>query len=381
MDAFYASVELRRYPQLRGRPLVVGGRRQEGPVEQGSALIFPRLRSYAGRGVVTTSTYEARALGVHSGMGLMKAAALAPEAILLPADFEQYARYSRLFKAAVKEIAPCVEDRGIDEIYIDLTEVPGETIELGQRIKDAVRDATGLSCSIGIAANKLLAKIASELQKPDGLTVITCADLATRIWPLPARRINGIGPRASTKLGTLGIRTVGQLAQAHVGTLIEHFGERYGRWLADVAQGHDERPVETEREPKSVSRETTFERDLDPERDRDALSRTLLALCERIAGDLGRKGYAGKTIGVKLRYEDFRTVTRDTTLEYPTGDPQTIRRAARASLKRVALDRKLRLLGVRVGSLVRAGQQAQDSRPDRPSVHDGETGETLRLFD
>jgi DNA polymerase-4 len=154
MDAFYASVELQRYPQLRGRPLVVGGRRQEGPLEQGSELIFPRLRSYAGRGVVTTATYEARAFGVHSGMGLMKAAALAPEAILLPADFDQYTRYSRLFKAAVKEIAPCIEDRGIDEIYIDLTEVPGETIELAQRIKDTVRRATGLSCSIGIAANK-----------------------------------------------------------------------------------------------------------------------------------------------------------------------------------------------------------------------------------
>jgi DNA polymerase-4 len=381
MDAFYASVELQRYPQLRGQPLVVGGRRQEGPVEQGSALIFPRLRSYAGRGVVTTATYEARAFGVHSGMGLMKAAALAPEAILMPADFEQYARYSRLFKAAVEEIAPCIEDRGIDEIYIDLTEVPGETVELAQRIKDAVRRATGLSCSIGIAANKLLAKIASELQKPDGLTVITYADLATRIWSLPARRVNGIGPRASTKLGTLGVRTIGQLAQTQIGTLIEHFGERYGRWLADVAQGHDERPVVTEREPKSVSRETTFEGDLDPGRDRDALSRTLLALCERIAGDLGRKGYAGKTIGVKLRYADFRTVTRDTTLEYPTRDPQTIRRAARVALKRVALDRKLRLLGVGVGSLVRAGAQGQDSRPDRLSVHDGETGETLRLFD
>lgn len=203
MDAFYASVELQRYPQLRGLPLVIGGRRHEGPVEQGSELIFPRLRSYAGRGVVTTATYEARAFGVHSGMGLMKAAALAPEAILLPADFDQYARYSRFFKAAIKEIAPCVEDRGIDEIYIDLTAVPGETIELAQRIKDAVRATTGLSCSIGIAANKLLAKIASELQKPDGLTAITNADLATRIWPLPARRINGVGPRASTKLETL----------------------------------------------------------------------------------------------------------------------------------------------------------------------------------
>src|SRR5512134_2112228 len=190
MDAFYASVELQRYPQLLGLPMVVGGRRQQAPVEQDGELIFPRLRSYAGRGVVTTATYAARALGVHSGMGLMKAAGLAPEAILLPADFEAYSRYSRCFKAAVAEIAPHIEDRGIDEVYIDLTQVAGETLTLAQRIKDNVRRATGLSCSIGIAPNKLLAKLASDLQKPDGLTVLTYADLASRVWPLAARRIN-----------------------------------------------------------------------------------------------------------------------------------------------------------------------------------------------
>jgi len=376
MDAFYASVELQRYPQLLGLPMVVGGRRQEAPVEQEGKLIFPRLRSYAGRGVVTTATYAARAFGVHSGIGLMKAAALAPDAILLPADFEAYSRYSRRFKAAVAEIAPHIEDRGIDEIYIDLTHVAGETLALAQRLKDNVRRATGLSCSIGIAPNKLLAKIASDLQKPDGLTVLTYADLASRVWPLAARRINGVGPRAGARLETLGVRTIGELAQSELGMLIEHFGERYGRWLAAVAQGHDERPVVTEREPKSVSRETTFERDLDPERDREALSRTLLALCERVGSDLERKGYAGKTVGVKVRYADFRTITRDTTLEHPTGDPQTIRRAARGALKRVALDRKLRLLGVRVGSLVRAGEHGQDSRPRQT-----EGSENFRLFD
>ena len=159
---------------------------------------------------MTTATYEARAFGIRSGMALMQAAALAPEAILLPADFDEYRRYSRLFKAAVAEIAPQIEDRGIDEIYIDLTDVSGETVELAQRIKDNVRRVTGLSCSIGITPNKLLSKIASELQKPDGLTVLSHADLATRIWPLPARTINGIGPRASAKLEALGIRTVGE---------------------------------------------------------------------------------------------------------------------------------------------------------------------------
>jgi DNA polymerase IV len=381
MDAFYASVELLRYPQLEGLPVVIGGRRRRASPAEEDELDFQRLRDYVGRGVATTATYEARALGVRSGMGLMKAAALAPEAILLPADFEEYGRYSRRFKAAVAEIAPHIEDRGIDEIYIDLTDVQGETVALAQRIKDRVRSATGLTCSIGITPNKLLAKIASELQKPNGLTVLTHADLATRIWPLPARRINGVGPRASTKLEGLGVRTIGELAQAPLATLIEHFGQRYGCWLTDVAHGRDERPVVTEREPKSISRETTFERDLDPQRDRDVLSRTLLSFCERLAGDLRHKGYASKTIGVKLRYADFRTVTRDTTLEHPTGDPQKILGAARACLKRVALNRKLRLLGVRVGSLVRTGQDGPAIGPDRPSAEEGETGESLRLFD
>ena len=378
MDAFYASVELLRYPQLRGLPVVIGGRRRragEGTEE------LPRLRDYVGRGVATTATYEARALGVHSAMGLMKAAALAPDAILLPADFEEYGRYSRRFKAAVAEIAPHIEDRGIDEIYIDMTEVPGDTVPLAQRIKDRVRAATGLSCSIGITPNKLLSKIASELQKPDGLTVLTHTDLASRIWPLAVRKINGIGPRSSAKLETLGIRTIGELAHAELDMLIDEFGERYGRWLVDAAYGRDDRPVVTVREPKSISRETTFERDLHPQRDRNALSRILLDLCERLSGDLKRKAYRGKTIGVKLRYADFRTVTRDTTLEYWTDDPEVIRSIARQCLKRVPLDQRLRLLGVRVGSLVRPGQESNNSEANRPQAQEDEAGASLRLFD
>jgi DNA polymerase-4 len=380
MDAFYASVELLRYPQLKGFAVVVGGRRRhESPGQRGEDD-FPRLRDYAGRGVATTATYEARALGVHSGMGLMKAAALAPDAILLPADFEEYGRHSRRFKAAVAAIAPRIEDRGIDEIYVDLTEVPGETIALAQRIKDSVRRATGLSCSIGIAPNKLLAKLASELQKPDGLTVITLGDLAACIWPLPVRRINGVGPRTNAKLEALGIRTIGQLADTAIAVLSEHFGERYARWLAEAAQGRDERPLVTEREPKSISRETTFERDLDPRRDRDTLSRILLGLCERLGNDLTRKGYAGKSVGVKLRYADFRTVTRDTTLDHPTDLAQIIRAAARECLKRAPLDRKLRLLGVRIGSLVPADQARRDDKLVLEHART-DSGQSLSLFD
>jgi DNA polymerase-4 len=380
MDAFYASVELLRFPQLAGLPIVIGGKRRRHSLPQEGGDDFVRLRDYVGRGVATTATYEARKLGVHSGMGLMKAATLAPDAILLPADFEAYSRYSRRFKAAVAEVAPHIEDRGIDEIYIDLTDVEGETIALAQRIKNRVRAATGLCCSIGITPNKLLSKIASELNKPDGITVLDHADLETRIWPLPARKISGVG-QASAKLAALGIGTIGEVAHASLDVLIEHFGQHYARWLADAARGHDERPVVTQREPKSMSRETTFERDLHPQRDREALSQILLALCEGLTRDLERKGYSGKTIGVKLRYADFHTVTRDTTLAQPTTDLETIRGAARMCLKRVALDQRLRLLGVRIGSLVRTGQDGNGSTADLASAQHLEASQSLGLFD
>ncbi len=378
MDAFYASVELQRYPQLRGLPVVVGGRGRERLPPETAPADFPRLKSYLGRGVATTASYEARALGAFSGMGLMKAAQLAPEAILLPADFDAYRRYSKRFKAAVAEVAPQIEDRGIDEIYIDLTDVPGEAAALAAEIKRRVYRATGLTCSIGITPNKLLSKIASELDKPDGITLLSLADLPTRIWPLAVKKINGIGPKASAKLNALGLGTVGELAAAPVELLIEHFGKHYGRWMHDAAHGRDERPVETESEPKSISRETTFDRDLDPRRDRAELSSILIALCEGVSRDLQRKGYLGKAIGIKLRYEDFRTLTRVSTREEATDQAPVILAAARECLKRVPLDRRLRLLGVRAASLVPPGQAAPPDPVDQSENH---PGETLRLFD
>ena len=366
MDAFYASVELLRYPQLRGRPLVIGGRRRGA---EGTAI--PTLREYSGRGVITTATYEARAFGLHSGMGLMKAAKLAPDALLLPADFDEYRRYSRMFKDAVRAMAPEIEDRGIDEIYIDLTHLVESSAAEGAPdpwararvvatdIQRAVREATGLSCSVGITPNKLLSKIASELEKPGGLTVVTEADIPARIWPLPARKINGIGPKAAARLEALGIRTIGELAQAAPALLIERFGMNSGAWMHEAAHGRDERPVVTRSEPKSISRETTFEEDLHPVRDKERLSRVFTSLCVRVAADLARKGYLGKTIGLKLRYDNFKTVTRDRTLDEPTGDAAAIRRAAGECLKRVPLERRIRLLGVRVAALSQAGAQVQ----------------------
>jgi len=371
MDAFYASVELLRYPQLRGKPVVIGGRRRTQ-----EATAIPTLREYSGRGVITTATYEARAFGLHSGMGLMKAAQLAPDALLLPADFDEYRRYSRMFKEVVRAVAPEVEDRGIDEIYIDLTSLVASSAAEGAPdpwvrarviatdLQRAVREATGLSCSIGITPNKLLSKMASELEKPGGLTVVTEADIPSRIWPLAAQKVNGIGPKASARLAALGIVTIGELAQAGAALLTVHFGKAFGGWMHDAAHGYDERAVVTSREPKSISRETTFENDLHAVRDREQLSRIFTGLCVKLADDLRRKGYVGRTIGLKLRYDNFTTVTRDRTLEEPTGDAAAIRRAAGECLKRVPLDRRIRLLGVRVGALSISGGNSSASTPE-----------------
>ncbi len=372
MDAFYASVELLRYPQLKGLPVVIGGGRtrlDEALREKYSDTAlrfipveaFPVLRDYTGRGVITTATYAARQFGIGSAMGMMKAARLCPQAVLLPVDFEEYRKYSRAFKAVITEIAPVMEDRGVDEVYIDFTEVPGGQREggrvLARLIQKGILDATGLTCSIGVAPNKLLAKMASEFNKPNGISIVHEADLQEKIWPLACRKINGIGPKAEAKLAAQGIHTVGDLAARPRQVLVEAFGKAYGAWLHDAAWGRDERPVVTESEPVSMSRETTFDRDLHASHDRAELAAVFTRLCEQVAADLQRKGYTGRTIGVKLRYTDFRIVTRDQTLAQPTADAKTIRHTAGLCLKRVDLARRFRLLGVRVGGLQRLGSE------------------------
>ena len=384
MDAFYATVELLRYPELLGQPVVIGGGRRHQPVPLGDGTHrFATLAGYTGRGVITTATYAARDLGVHSGMGLMKAALRAPQAVLLPVDFEQYRLYSRRFKAAVAELAPVIEDRGIDEIYIDLSDQPGAqdcvahdpcggVRALALDIKNNVKRATGLSCSIGITPNKLLSKIASELDKPDGLTLLTMDDLAERVWPLPVRKVNGIGPKAGAKLAALGIETVGELALQTREALVLSFGKSYGAWLFEASHGLDERPVVTFSEPVSMSRETTFERDLHARRDKAELGAVFTELAHQVAADLQKKGYVGRTIGIKLRFEDFKTVTRDMTVETATADPATVRLAAGLCLKRVDLSRRIRLLGVRVGALQRApgaGLVGLRPLPPAPPLH------------
>ena len=380
MDAFYASVELLRYPQLKGLPVVIGGgrRREDDLLGRMRVLqaerewttadlaeipleVFPRLKGYTGRGVITTATYAARAFGVGSAMGVMKAAKLCPDAILLPVDFAQYRHYSHTFKSIVREIAPVVEDRGVDEIYIDFTEVPGGQRDggkaLARLIQKTITDNTGLTCSIGVAPNKLLAKMASEFNKPNGISILYEQDLESKIWPLSCRKINGIGPKAEAKLQAHGIHTIGDLAAKDLDWLKSEFGKSYGAWLHEASHGNDDRPVVTESEPVSMSRETTFEKDLHVVNDRAALGEIFTRLCEQVASDLQRKGYVGKTIGIKIRFDNFQSVTRDQTMDHYTANAADIRKIGGQCLKRVDMKRRLRLLGVRVGALVKADSQ------------------------
>ena len=399
MDAFFASVELLRYPQLQGLPVVIGGSRhtpehEAALIAQWGALdcipveAFPRLGRYVGRGVITTATYPARQFGVGSAMGMMKAAKLCPQAILLPIDFARYRHYSRTFKDVILSMAPVMEDRGVDEVYIDFTEVPGGQDDggrvLAQRLQQAIFAATGLTCSVGVAPNKLLAKMASEFNKPRGISIVQQQDLQAMIWPLPCRKVNGIGPKASAKLEALGITTIGQLAAQNQPWLVQHFGKAYGAWLHAASHGHDERPVVIESEPVSMSRETTFAHDLHAVHDKAELGAIFTRLCERVAEDLQRKGYAGRTIGIKLRYANFQSVTRDITVEAFTQDAATIRQIAGLCLKRVPLTQNLRLLGVRVGGLAhwdaQRMQAVHSQFPVRSRRNAQADGYTLPLF-
>ncbi|MET0506902.1 MAG: DNA polymerase IV [Burkholderiaceae bacterium] len=322
MDAFYASVELLRRPELVSRPVAIGGR---GDPES--------------RGVVTTANYPARVYGIRSGMPLAQAARLCPDCIFLPVDFTAYRAASRRFKAAIATITDRIEDRGIDEVYVDLDGLPTASEDVGRALKRAIGETTGLTCSVGIAPNKLLAKIASDLDKPDGLTCLTADELEQRIWPLPAGRINGIGPRARDRLRSLGIESIGDLAAADPVQLQRHFGLGYTRWLIEAAHGRDDRPLCYDQEPRSRSRETTFERDLVWGRHDDEIREFVGELSGQLARDQQSGHHAARTIGIKLRLADFTIVTRDLSLARATDDPLEIEQAALACLARIPFAR------------------------------------------
>jgi len=331
MDAFFAAVEVQRRPELRGKPLVIGG--SGDPTR---------------RGVVSTASYEARRYGIHSAMPLIKAYKLCPQAIFLPVDFSAYARVSQSIKKILSEFSPVMEDVGIDEAFLDISDIGKPSEHIAHDIKERIQSMTGLTCSIGIASNKLLAKIASDLQKPDGLTIIMERDIAARIWPLPVRKLWGVGPKTEGYLKQLNIRTIGELAAASRDSLMEQCGKSYGQYLYEASHGIDDSPLVTHWEPKSASRETTFQSDTD---NWQTIAKALAELVREVAGDLRGKGYRSKNVTVKIRFSDFQTQTRAKTLPEPTDALETLRREAFYCLGKFELKKKVRLVGVRAGNL------------------------------
>jgi len=329
MDAFFAAVEEQRRPELKGKPVVIGG--GGDPTR---------------RGVVSTANYEARKFGVHSALPLRTAHKLCPKAVFLPVDYREYSRVSKIFKAVLREITPEMQDVGIDEAFLDITEVPGSSEEIAARIKRGIMDATGLTCSIGIAANKLVAKIASDMQKPDGLTIVEPGTEADVLAPLAVRKLWGVGPKTEEHLKKMDINTIGELAACPVDELASHFGPSHGQYLHDAALGIDDSPLVTEWTPKSSSRETTFQEDLS---DWQQLARTLASLVEEVVADMRDMGFKGRTATVKVRFSDFTTFTRAKTIDEASDSVETLRKAAFEAFGRFDLKgKKVRLIGFRM---------------------------------
>lgn len=331
MDAFFSAVEQKRRPELVGKPVVVGG---EGDPTK--------------RGVVSTASYEARKFGIHSAMPLRTAHRLCPDAVFLPVDYEEYSRVSEEVKAILREFSPSIEDVGIDEAFLDISSIDRPSEEIAREIKKRIKDETDLTCSIGIAPNKLLAKMASDMQKPDGLTILTEDDIRSRIWPLSVRKLWGVGPKTEAYLKEKGVQTIGDLASLSLDRLIEEFGESYGNYLYEASKGIDESPLVTHWEPKSISRETTFQRDVD---NWQVIAKTLADLTREVVTSMKEEGYQGRTVTVKIRFNDFKTYTRAKTLGRHTDSEEEIRKAAFDCLGRIELKKKVRLIGVRVSNL------------------------------
>src|SRR4030042_4339716 len=326
MDAFFAAGEQKRRPELEGKPVVTGG-----------------IGDPSKRGVVSTANYEARKYGVHSAMPMKTAYKMCPHAVFLPVDYETYSAASVQFKEVLRTVSPIMEDVGIDEAYLDVTDIPVTNEEITARIKAGIQEKTGLPCSIGIAPNKLLAKIASDMQKPDGVTVLMEADVETKLWPLPVRRLYGIGPKMEEHMKGINIETIGQLAALPLEKLLEHFGNSYGQYLYEAARGMDESPLVTHWEPKSFSREITFQEDV---RDWQVIARTLADLSKEVVQDMQGHRYKARTVSIKIRFSDFETFTRAMTIFDYTDSEEEIRKAAFACLKRIKPKKKVRLGGV-----------------------------------
>jgi len=335
MDAFYASIEQRDRPETRGRPVIVGA--------------DPR-----GRGVVSAASYEARRFGVHSAMPIGRAFRLCPEGVFLPVDMGKYADVSREIMAVLAGFTPLIEPLSIDEAFLDVTAsraLHGDGAAIAREIKAQIRARVSLQASVGVASNKFVAKVASDLRKPDGLVVVEPGGEAEFLAPLPVSRLWGVGRVTGAELEAMGIRTIGQLALTPAVNLRARFG-KHGPDLLALARGLDDRAVEPDAQPKSMGAEETFERDT---RDVELLRATLRGQSERVARELRAEGYAGRTVTLKLRFADFSTITRAHT-DDPTQDGLAIFRRVDALFGRVRLAQAVRLIGLSVSGLGLAGE-------------------------
>jgi DNA polymerase-4 len=356
MDAFYAAIEVRDDPALAGKPLIVGHRGR--------------------RGVVSTCSYEARRFGVHSAMPSVTAERLCPGAVWAPVRMERYVEVSRRIFRILEDATPILEPLSIDEAFLDLTGVaalldpigpltaalrPVASLEDGRRIaarlKRRIREQEGLTASVGVAPNKYLAKVASDLEKPDGLVLLPREAIAARLWPLPVTRLWGVGARTAPRLEQAGLRTIGDVARAGLPRLASLVGGNFAAHVDALAHGVDDRVVDADRRSKSISEERTYEEDL---RDPDTIDRALLERSEGVARSLRHEGLKGRTVHLKVRTGDFTTITRALTLEAPTDLTETIVAAARALYReRVRLGGQgVRLLGVGVTGLAETADSA-----------------------
>ncbi len=343
MDAFYASVELQRHPELVGKPVIVSG---TGP-----------------RAVVTTASYEARVFGVGSAMPASRARRLCPDAHWLPVDHAHYRERSAEVRALIEEMDVPIEPLSLDEAYIDLSEVSDPIARMSDLV-GRIRDETGLDASVGIGPNKLVAKVASDAEKPRGFVVLTREQAAERFKGEGVRLIPGIGPKTAKRLEGYGVKTIGQLQRCTIPGLIERFGETHGRALHDRAHFHSDAPVSTERIAKSRSVETTFDFDVT---DTERMEEVISGQSDRLAAELAKREAAGRTIGIKVRTDDFATFTRDRSIKTFTNDAETIRAVALELLRENLPDRPVRLLGVRVAKFE---DEASPQAEDAPSLLD-----------
>lgn len=338
LDAFYASVEVVKDPSLAGRPVIVGG---TGP-----------------RGVVASASYEARRFGVRSAMPTVRARRLCPDGVFLPPDPETYRAYANRFREILQQVTPSVEPIALDEAFLDVggaTRLFGPPTAVAAAIRSRVLQELGLTCSVGVAATKLVAKLASEACKPDGLLLVPVDRTRAFLGPLPVRRLWGVGEGTAELLTRLGIRTVADLARTPIPILERLLGEAQARQLATLSQGIDDRPVVPFEPPRSIGHEQTFERDVD---DADEIARELLHLSHRVAARLRSEGYRARTVTLKARLPTFVTLTRSRTLTTPTdvgSELYAVVRELAASLP--GARRRYRLLGVQAGGLQPAGAE------------------------